>query len=363
MHNLFHGLQGQDTSKEQNLTKSKRALTSLGEIAIQGGAIAAGVPGVGIAYKTIKILVEYARAYYNDRRNDRIKDFHEKVLSGVPDDQREEFLAAEFSVEDYYALLEKAVQDEEDSKVEIYAKLFRCLILGLIPDDYKLHVVKTARELNFSDFEFMRKLYINDKYEFIGPGNKLSQISNLTSSANPLRSYSVQTLIRLGFLNERQTNRPPWPNDLLKILVELLYDKESLTAESLGAKVKTADSEHLKVFFAYSDLPDESAKILGDLADRLHGLYIKSVIALPNKKSFPLTLAPMIAVCVSPKCSPIDNLRAFTNLEKKTVVQLLMPGARKEDLPFKEATTFDLGATGLGEKERFIKFVADKFGN
>lgn len=347
--------------KGQNLAKGKRALTSFGEIVIQGGATAAGIPGAGIAYKAIKILVEYARAYYNERRNDRIEEFHNKVFAGVSEDQQEEFLKAEFSIQDYYALLEKAVQDEEESKVEIYAKLFRCLILGLVPNDYKLHIIKATRDLNFADFELMRQLYINDKYEFVGPGNKLSQISNLTSPINPLRAYSIQTLLRLGFLNERETHKPPWPNDLLKLFVELLYEKEALTAESLGAKVKTADTERLRVFFAYSELNNESSKLLCSLADRLHNLYIKSVIALPNKKSFPLTVAPMVVVCIGPNGSPIDDLRAFASLERKIVVQLLMPGANKEAVPLKDTATFDLKITG--EHERFVKFVADKFGN
>src|SRR5437867_939136 len=146
-----------NADKEKSLTRSKRTLTSLGDIIVQGGAVGAGAPELGIVYKLIKTLVAHARAYYNDRRNDRIEDFHEKVLEGVPEDQRAEFLKAEFSVEDYYSILEKAVQDEENSKVEIYAKLFRCLIMGLIPDDYKLHLIKASRELNYSDFEFMRK--------------------------------------------------------------------------------------------------------------------------------------------------------------------------------------------------------------
>jgi hypothetical protein len=150
---------------------------------------------------------------------------------------------------------------------------------------------------------------------------------------------------------------------LLKLLVELLYDNESLTAESVGAKAKTADTERLKVFFAYSHLDDESSKVLGTLAGRLHNLYIKSVIALPNKKSFALTLTPMVVLCIGPNGSPIDKLRTFTNLEKKVVVQLMLPGANKVDLPLKEAATFDLGATGEGERERFIKFVAERFGN
>ena len=356
-------LMNDKTEKEKGLTRSKQTLTSLGDIIIQGGTVAAGAPELGILYKLIKTLVGHARAYYNDRRNDRIEDFHEKVLLGVPQDQREEFLKAEFSVEDYYSILEKAVQDEEDRKVEIYAKLFRCLIMGLIRDDYKLHLIKASRELNFSDFEFMRQLYINDKHEFIRPGNRLSQISDLTSPVNPMRAYSVQTLIRLGFLNERETHKPPWPNDLLKSFVELLYDKDSLTAESLGKKVKTAQSELLKVFFAYDNIDDEACKVLGNIIDRLHDLYIKAILASPTKKSFPLALAPMIAVCVGPKGSPIDNLMTFTNLEKKTVVQILLRGADRENLPLKNAATFDLAVNDNGEKERLIKFVAERFGH
>jgi hypothetical protein len=349
-------------NKDKSLDRNKRTLISLGDVLIQGGAAAAGTPALGAVYKLIRVLASHVKAYYNDRRDERIVDFHEQVLEGVPVDQQEDFLKAEFSVEDYYSILEKAVQDEESSKVAIYAKLFRCLILDLIPKDYKLHLLKTSRELNYSDFELMRQLYINDKYEFRAPGNKLSQITNLTKPADPLKAYAVQKLIRLGFLNEREQYKPPWPNDLLKLTVDLLYDKDSLTPEALGQKAKPAEFELLRVFVACNDLEGPNTGVLLEINNRLNNSYIKTIVGNPTRKSFPLTIVPMIALCVGTKGSPLDNLRAFTNLDKKTVVQVLLPGATHTSLPLTNAETFDLSNGGGAELERFVNFVLERFG-
>ena len=136
----------------------------------------------------------------------------------------------EFFIEDYYSILNHILQDEEDAKIQIYAKIFKGIILDLIPLEYKIHIIKSARELKFSDFELMRRLYINDKYEFKVPGNRTKQIKQLTNTNDPMESHSIQSLIRLGFLLDKDGNDPPWPSKLLKMLVELLYDEKELKA-------------------------------------------------------------------------------------------------------------------------------------
>ena len=286
-----------------------------------------------------------------------IENFHQQLILGIPVEAQKEFLKTKFSIQDYYSLLTYVVEDEEEEKTEIYAKLFQGLILNLIPPEIRLHLIKSVRELKYSDFDFMRKLYINEKYEFKAPGNKINQIKSLTISSDPLACYSIQTLIRLGFLYGADGAKPPWPTNLLKSLVEFLYDEDNLTPESLGQKAKTYETERLKIFFA-CDAPDISSSLLPKIGDCLVKNDIKYVIANPIRKSMPLIISPIIAICVGLKGSPINNLRKSIDLDRKTLIQILLPDAKKENLPLKDKEVFDFTQQNIQtEIDRLIKFI------
>lgn len=212
---------------EQSLSRSKKSLFKFGDFVAETAA--SSVPGGAPAFKLSKILVEHAHQFYKDRREQRLIDFHGKVLE---EDVKywDSIKDKEFSIDEYYSLLNNVIQDEEDSKIEIYAKIFRLIILDKIPEKYRAHIIKSSRELKYLDFELMRIIYINEKYEFRAPGNITIQVRNITQPKAPLETYSIQTLIRFGYLSEGVDNKPPWPTELLKKIVECLYEENDLKA-------------------------------------------------------------------------------------------------------------------------------------
>lgn len=217
-----------EREKKESISRSKKTVVRLVDFLAEEGM--SKIPSGTRLYKCSKILLKHAVKFFTDSRDIRIKEFHETILEGIDPDKQDNLLNKEFSIADYYSILNHILQDEEDTKIQVYAKIFKGIILGLIPLKYKIHIIKSTRELKFSDFELMRLLYINDKYEFITPGNRINQIKQLTDTNDPIKSYSIQSLIRLGFLLDRDGNKPPWPSELLKILVELLYDEKELKA-------------------------------------------------------------------------------------------------------------------------------------
>lgn len=214
--------------EDKSIARSRQSALKLADFLAEEGA--GLIPGGASIYKVGKLLFEHARKFYTDRREERLEEFHRKIL--VEGDQNfwEEIKNKEFSLDEYYSLLNFVVQDEEEQKIDFYAKLFRLILLGKIPEKYRTHIIRSARELKFSDLEFLKQLYINEKYEFERPGNKISQISALTQAESPLKLYSVQTLIRFGYLSVRTEKKPPWPTKLLKLLVENLFDESELKA-------------------------------------------------------------------------------------------------------------------------------------
>ncbi len=209
--------------EEKSIARSKQSAVRLVDIIAEE---AAGIiPGGASTYKVGKLLFKHASDFYSDRRDKRLEKFYRKILSDGDPNYWEEIKDKEFSFDEYYSLLNFVVQDEEEQKIDFYAKLFRIILLGKIPEKYRAHVIRSARELKLSDIELLKQLYITEKVGNSGLRNQLSQISALTQPDSPLKMYSIQTLIRFGYLTVRKESKPPWPTKLLKLLVESIFDE------------------------------------------------------------------------------------------------------------------------------------------
>ena len=347
--------------KEKSIVRTKKTTISLTDIVLKEGATII-IPYGAPAYELIKLLLKHAKDWYSERRSRRIEEFHEQLLDGISEECQEELFKNEFSIEEYYSILNHVVQDEEDSKNKIYSKLFQALQLNLIPAEYRLHLIKSSRELKYADFDLIRQLYINEKYEFIAPGNKPIQIQSITISDDPIRAHSIQTLIRWGFLSTAETNRPPykppWPTQLLKITAELLYDEYDLTDESIGKKAKTAETEKIKIYIACDTLGDNKiSPILFKISNYFLQADIKNVIANPMRKSFPLTLSPIIAICRTSKGSPLENIKKHVDLKHKKLIQVILPGGKQESSQMPAIPVFDFTSANEEEYRRLIEFV------
>ena len=112
-----------DQATTKSLDRSLVSALSLADVVLEEGVKI--IPGGELGYKLTKILGKHARQYLIDRREERFAKFHEQILVGIPPESQEDFLKAKFSMEDYSAILTHIVQDEENAKVDLYAKLFK----------------------------------------------------------------------------------------------------------------------------------------------------------------------------------------------------------------------------------------------
>jgi hypothetical protein len=338
--------------KNKSIQRSKK--TAISFVDVLGKEVSSLIiPGGGIIYAGIKNLVEHVREWQKDRAEDRLFQFHDKIFRGISNKQLEDFLGKKFSINEYYSLLNHVLQDEEDQKIDIYARIFQALHMGLIPESYRKHIITCSRELKYDDFELMRLIYINEKYEFVGPGNRVEQIMLLTTSNNPIKAYGIQTLHRFGCLSEIDKGKPLWPTELLKNIVELIYDDSDLTEISIGRKAKTADTEMLKIFIASKDLASE---IFDTISQQLSNSYVRYVIANPIKRSLPLAIAPIIAICVGPEGSPTEKLKELVDISKKKVVKLFLPGFKEDNFSKTITESFDFTRKDAAETKRFVEF-------
>ncbi len=255
---------------KRSLARSKKsAVTVACELAKEG--CSAVVPGGGLIFEGVKALVEHGVRFYEDRKVTRIEAFNRAICEGAEVHAEE----IEFDLEDYVHLLSNAVQDEEDEKVDIYSRIFKALVNKAISPKFKKHFLKSSRNLLFSDFEFMRELYIASTYNFKDEAGIDVQIKARTRSNDVIKNLAIQNLIGLGYLYDKDGNKPPYPTELLKILVRTIYAKEELQPESIG-KAIWKDVWLLGCF----DL-DKHSTVLGQISGALNKLNIQTAIAVP----------------------------------------------------------------------------------
>ena len=224
---------GKNMTVAQSQSRGKEsALTFVSVLAKEG--LSAVVPGGGLMYEGVKVLVKHGIQFFEDRKDARIEKFHDAILGSLEGEALDEVLNSEFCLADYTLLLSHTVQDEEDEKVEIYSRIFKALQKDLIPLPFRLHILKSSRSLSLSDFELMREIYIAYTHAFKDEGNRARQVEERTTSMDPMKNLSIQSLIRLGYLYEKGPDNPPYPTKLLETLVCAIYQDEELKPQAIG---------------------------------------------------------------------------------------------------------------------------------
>jgi hypothetical protein len=222
-------------SKSKSITRSKQTSIKFADILAEGG-ITLLDPTLAIAYKGIKLLFEHGRNFYKERTDARIQDFHEKLLEdGGNEYSSQEILDKPISLDDYYALLSAAVQDNEELKIEFYANLLRSLVFQQVPQEYKFYLMKATKDLTFEEIELVRQIHIYENYELVPAQGPTEQLSSLLNTTSTLKKLMIDNLIRLGLL-EKKDSQKYQPTDLLKLMAESVYKTSELQPESIGRK-------------------------------------------------------------------------------------------------------------------------------
>lgn len=217
------------SKKDRSLERNKKTLSSLANL-IGKEMIAGLIPGGSAVYGICEIL----HAHWNERINDRTSKFHLDLLEGMPKQEKEKLFERPFLLDDYYALLSNSVQDAEEAKVKIYSRLFKAIIIGSVPDSFKLHFIKSVREFTTYDIDVMREMYIRATHNVCEKGD-IFPLQKFLETNDPIRNIAIQTLIRQGFLLEdTRGERRLHLSELLKVFVKIIFEPDELTPESIG---------------------------------------------------------------------------------------------------------------------------------
>jgi hypothetical protein len=211
---------------KKNLLKITDILVGLGI------SIYSGPPGK-MVYELSKLAV---KEFSEEKNSKRFQKFHEALLTGdLKADEIEIFVDKDIDAEDYYILLKHAIQDDEDRKTNYYAELLRKIALKQVPEEYKFHLMKIAKELTFFEIELVRKIYIYKMFRLIPSQGPVEHLSSLLSSNDFQVKSAIESIIRLGILERIEQDFKV--TDFALITAQALFKESELIPSSIGKKV------------------------------------------------------------------------------------------------------------------------------
>ena len=207
--------------KKAQRESRKRAADSGRTLVKAGLGLAASFaigPAGGLAVVALDRLWEHTRGVVSERRQKRVKRFHEELLAGMPEGEQRTLLGRMESEADAAAewarILEQVWADDEEEKTGIYARLLRLLLSGVPDGPTRRHLVRSVRQLAASDIELLKTArHLGDSWPEPMTGSmQLSPEFSLLQQAHfrkqmqflhdgdPLKLSGIQRLEHSGFI-------------------------------------------------------------------------------------------------------------------------------------------------------------------
>lgn len=309
------------------------------------------VPLGGIGYDWIKVLINHALKYREDQNQERIENFHHAIFQGVDASEKQQILECDFSMKDYIQILSYVVRDDENEKMDVYARIFKALQNNAIPQNYRNHFLRSSRELLTDDIEFMRKVFIVSKFKFKDDGDIDHQMRNLTITTDPIINLSIQNLVRTGFLYEKPATGPNKPTEMLNAFVNIIYTPNDLTPEAIGKKVW---SDH-NVTIVCKNL-DKHSNLLYKISNSFFQENIKAIPVVPSHVHF----TAQIIVLVHEETNLDDSMKKLIEKFKIriTTLNLFLPSA--VEIFSNDENSFYLKSYGELDIKEFVRWVISK---
>lgn len=103
--------------------------------------------------------------HFEQKRKARLDEFYKSLLNGkATKEQREYEDMFKKTEEQYFALLNLAIEDDEREKAPIYANVYRSILEEKIPPLLYKRLIRLAKELPYNAIEILAKIHIFKSY-------------------------------------------------------------------------------------------------------------------------------------------------------------------------------------------------------
>lgn len=278
--------------RKKSLERSKKSGISIAALLAKEG-VSAVVPGGGLVFDIGKALLDHGRRYIADRNDGRLEKFHRILLDH--DGQKEyqdDILNSEFEADDYHAILSSCLQDIEDQKTDVYARLLRAFIVESVSEDNRQLYIQAVKNFSMADIRYLRIIYINSKYDLMTAGGSSGQLKELFKTQHPLRQISLSRFVYMGFVRSNEMDL----SELGQRFVQLCSTKDELTPDAIGKKAWTGVTVSILCFEIGSK---DHSRFYTPLENMLWSQQIKSITHLVDAKrqiTFNLSNAGLLLV-------------------------------------------------------------------
>ena len=175
-----------DIKTEQSLERAKKTAIKLGTIF---GKKAVSLATGGLSEELLELLIAHVSQYQKDERNRRLSELFQNIFYDSSDiNDQKKILENDLPIDDLYAIMNYAVQDEETEKVKYYSKLLKYLLLKKENIDrfQKLFILKLFKDLSIFDFLVIKKYF---KFHTLGQRWSPQPLRGVTEITSPFPSY------------------------------------------------------------------------------------------------------------------------------------------------------------------------------
>lgn len=104
--------------------------------------------------------------YFEKKRQDTFNEFNKQLFLGIADKEKIEY-EKRFKVteEQYYKLLEAAIEDDEKEKSMIYANVYRSILNNTVEKKNYAKLIRLAKEVPYSALKLLPYFFIYNTYE------------------------------------------------------------------------------------------------------------------------------------------------------------------------------------------------------
>lgn len=104
--------------------------------------------------------------HFEQKRKVRFDEFYKSLLNGkATKEEREYEDMFKKTEEQYFSLLNLAIEDDEREKAPIYANVYRSILEEKIPPSQYKRLIRLAKELPYNTIEILAKIYIYKSYQ------------------------------------------------------------------------------------------------------------------------------------------------------------------------------------------------------
>lgn len=222
-----------------------------------------------LSSSVIQGIMEKGKTHFEEKRQTQFLDFYRSLLSGTATKEKIEYEQMfQKTEEQYYALLNAAIEDEEREKASIYANIYRSILDEKIPQTKYRRLIRLAKELPYSAIEILAKIHIYQSYHTKG-----KDLNRYIKEIEQDYGYELNILTQNDIISSSSTldNAIDIKKDFFQQIITVFFKEEDLLPQKYGIGIYSSST------MIFADSNSELSKEFSFLENLLQSINIRNL--------------------------------------------------------------------------------------